>query len=1111
MLPGITGSLIAGAFLEHMVREELRANTNLPRLVRRLHQWWKRAERTLGPASGPRALVDVGALPLIELLGYQVLRAEPHGDGFVGTIGDGPNAVAVFRTTPWGGDAGAAWRDTVRAGRLSRTRWGLVYTGRAIRIVDGARTWSRRALEFDLARTAGDERSATALCALLRREALADRGGVNVLEDIVRRSDTHGASVCAALADGVIDAVAALLGALDEAPATWRLPHDRRETFQQSVTIVYRLLFLLFAEARQLVPTWHRVYRDAYTIDALCRRSSERRRPHGLWAAVQAISRLAHAGCRAGDLTVTAFNGRLFSPTVTPLAEHARVPDNVIGRAILSLATRTGAEGRRRIAYADLGVEQLGAVYEKVLEYEPARTHGPAVLTRTSIERKATGSFYTPRSMTEFLVRRALHPLVEGRSAEEILGVRVLDPAMGSGAFLVAACRYLAEAAERAVLRDGGRKYDDNPDKRRTELKRLVAQRCLYGVDLNPVAVQLARLSLWLTTLAGDKPLTFLDHHIAAGDSLVGIGLWDLARRPSPARGRGFDRLLPLLADQTTDQLATQILPQRFRLATEPDDTVAAVRDKERLLARLIAPGTPLDRWKMAANVWCTNWFREGGRLPSNLSGDLIAAVLDRQPSLSHKQHSQLLEEAQTLARERRFFHWELEFPEVFFDRHGQRHPSGGFDAVIGNPPWDALRADAGDEGQRRTARTTQHTRLRYFRDAGLYRHQGSGHANCYQLFAERCMQLVRPGGRLGLVLPAGLATDRGSARLRRALLGSMRVDRLIGFDNRSAIFPIHRDVRFLLITGTLGGRTDLLSCAFGQSQADWLDKLPDACADDPPDARPVTLSRRLLDALDPEHLGFPMLAHRADVDLLAFISANVPVSNSAEGWGITFGRELNATEDRHRFIDVSTPHAGTVLTVVEGKHIEPFRVRLASCSLAIPVQSAARQLDGNRTFRRMRLAYRDVASATNRLTVIAALLPRGTVSTHTLFCLRTPLSEDSQYCLLALLNSLVANYLVRLQVTTHVTAALMARLPVPRPKSDSSSFRELATLARSLESTGVESGQDAYVELNSAAAELYGLNVTQYEHVVSTFPLLDEALRRQCVTDFRRRIERRS
>ena len=1109
MLPGISGSLIASTFLESVALAELRPASELTRLVRRLHQWWRRVERTLGPASGARALLDMGALPLIELLGYDMLRAEPHGNGFIGSIGDGQTAIAVFTTTEWGGDADAAWRDTVRASRMTRARWGLVFTGRALRIVDGSRTWSRRAIDFDLVQVVSDERSATTLCALARCITLSEAGGLSPLEALVRRSDAHGAAVCASLGAGVLAALAALLGALDSATATRELQSGRREIFHQSVTIVYRLLFLLFAEARQMVPTWHRVYRDGYTIDALCRRSSGRRRAHGLWSALQAISRMAHAGCRAGDLTVTAFNGRLFSPSHTPLAEQARVPDQVIGRVIQSLATEPTANGRRRIAYADLGVEQLGAVYEKVLEYEPAHRAGPLVLTRTSHERKATGSFYTPRAMTEFLVRRTLHPLVDGRSADEILALRVLDPAMGSGAFLVAACRYLATAADRALAVRGERLADEDAIARRAELKRVVAQRCLYGVDLNPMAVQLARLSLWLTTLAGDRPLTFLDHHVAVGDSLIGIGLWDLARRPPTARTARSDRDWPLLVDHTGDQLATQILPERFRLATEPDDSVTTVRDKERMLAALSAVGTPLDRWKTAANVWCASWFRDGGRTPANVANDVIASALGRQPSLPASHQSAYLEEAASLAHSHRFFHWELEFPEVFFDRQGRRRPEAGFDAVIGNPPWDTLRADSGDEGQRRRARPAQRTRLRFFRDAGLYRHQGLGHANRYQLFVERSMQLVRPGGRLGLVVPSGLATDRGSARLRRVLLDSTHLDRLIGFDNRAGIFPIHRDVRFLLVTGTVGGRTDSLPCCFGRSHADWLDQLPDASVEDPPEARPITLTRNLLEALDPETLAIPMLARSIDLDLLAFISSNVPALGNESGWHVSFGRELNATDDRHHFVS-GEARADAQLPVVEGKHIEPFRMRQGSRCLAIPIKAATQLLDPRLTFHRYRIAYRDVASATNRLTLIAALLPAGTVSTHTLFCLRTLLSETSQYCLLALLNSLVANYLVRLQVTTHVTAALMSRLPVPRPLRNSWSFRRLVALARSLEQSGVESGGTAYTELNSIVAQLYGLTVGQYAHVVSTFPLLSEELRRNWVADFAKGIDAR-
>ncbi|MGH8722652.1 MAG: Eco57I restriction-modification methylase domain-containing protein, partial [Burkholderiales bacterium] len=326
--------------------------------------------------------------------------------------------------------------------------------------------------------------------------------------------------------------------------------------------------------------------------------------------------------------------------------------------------------------------------------------------------------------MTEFLVRRALQPLVAGRTSEQILNLRVVDPAMGSGAFLVAACRYLAMAAEHALVVEGEWRGDEDTRARRAALRRVVAQRCLYGVDLNPMAVQLARLSLWLTTLAGDRPLTFLDHHLAAGDSLVGAGLGDLARHPprarrSAARNRA---LLPLFAADTADQMAAHILPERFRLALEPGDTAAAVRDKERALAALTAPGTTLGRWKTAADLWCGGVFWPDDGLSPGMYADVLAALLDRHAALAERQRSQLVEAATSLAREHRFFHWELEFPEVFFDAHGRRALDRGFDAVIGNPPWDALRADTGDRAQRDRTRVTQHVRLRFFRDAGLYR-----------------------------------------------------------------------------------------------------------------------------------------------------------------------------------------------------------------------------------------------------------------------------------------------------------------------------------------------------------------------------------------------------
>jgi Eco57I restriction-modification methylase len=1110
MVPGIGGSLLAGSFLQETVLPEV-ATTRLASSRTdhaRLQRWWRRAEQTLGPATSARVILDVAAVPLAELLGYDVLHIEPHGHGFAGVLGSGGVPVATLTSTRWGDDAEAAWRDAVRSGRSAGVRWGLVFNGPTLRLVDASRTWARRALDVSFADALGDERAATLLRGLCQAAALVStRDAPAALDRFVTRSDDHAAAICASLGDGVLEALTAIVNAFEARPRGHaRRPRlEPRQTFEQALTLVYRLLFLLFAEARALVPTWHQVYREAYTIDALCRRTVRRGDAAGLWAALQAISRLAHAGCRAGDLVVTPFNGRLFSPRHTPLAESGHVEDRVVGQAVLSLATRPSPGGRTRVSYADLGVEELGAVYERVLEYEPRRTPGALVLTPTSTERKTTGSFYTPRAMTEFLVRRTLHPLVAGRSADDILRLRVLDPAMGSGAFLVAACRFLADAAARAIGRDAARHTDDPPG-HVIELRRLVAERCLYGVDLNPMAVQLARLSLWLTTLAIDRPLTFLDHHLAVGDSLVGASLRDVARqRPGPRRrGSRHDGTLPLFAEHDIRDMAEQVLPDRFRLASEPSTTPEIVHGKERALARLSEPGMPLARWKAAADLWCAEWFTTSP-WSRGVYEDVLAHVLSGRGTLTAGHLGRAAHESAARASDLRFFHWELEFPEVFHAEDGRRDPEAGFDAVIGNPPWDALRADTGDRAAREQARPNRRARLRFFRDAGMYRLQSAGHVNRYQLFLERALQLARPGGRVGLILPSGLATDHGSSALRRALLDEVAVERLHGFENRRRIFPIHRDTKFLLLTAARGGRTDRLTCAFGRSDAAWLDTLPDAAAEDPPSARPVTLTRAFLQALDPDHLVVPMLTASADLQILAQVLGRVPMLSAASGWGARFGRELNATEDRPHFSKRDASRRARhdrdeALIVIEGKHLAPFRVVPDADCFEIGRAAAGALIDADSTFRRARLAYRDVASATNRVTLIAAILPPGLVSTHTVFCLKTALDPRRQYCLLALLNSLVANYLVRLQVTTHVTAALMARLPVPKPEPVSPDFGELADLARALEKTGVDANAAAFVRINTIAAGLYGLSHAQYTHVVNTFPLLPTSLRHDCI-----------
>jgi hypothetical protein len=1082
VIPGFSGDLVSHAYLEQQLLAA--AGRRLPVPERPLARWWRQVTRALGPASSARSVLDVGLAPLLECLGHERPTAAPHGVGLVGSLR--PSGAVVI-ALPWAVPVRAAWREAATRGVAAGAAWALVSNGRSLRIVDCTRTWSRAGVQFDFELLLSTATGAAALWMLAGANALGGTGPGS-LRGYVAASDLHASTVCRSLGDGVLDAWPRLAAAL--ARTTRR--RDQARALDQALTLIYRILFLLFAEARGAVPVWHEWYRDSYTIDALAGRAVLGPAP-GLWAGLQAISRLAHAGCRAGDLDVTAFNGRLFAPHHAPLAEQRRVPDAVVRDVLLALATEPGRGGRRRISYHDLGVEQLGSVYERVLEHEPAERGATLTLARTSTERKATGSFYTPRSITEFLVRRTLAPLVEGRTSDAILDLRVLDPAMGSGAFLVAAGMFLAEHAEQALVREGRWTAADITAAERAALLRQVAERCLFGVDLNPTAVQLARLSMWLTTLAAGRPLTFLDHHLCAGNSLLGARLADLARPPRQ-RSRGAVSL-PLLDDQLAPLVAAHILPARLQLALRPSDTAETVRDKERALAALTAPGGTLAQWSLAADAWC------GAALgtptpPAGLVGEWIAAATGAATTVPAAPLRASLGAAQALAREHGAFHWELAFPEVFFDHAGHLRPDGGFDAVLGNPPWDMLRADTGSARDRAAARAATDAALRFYRSSGIYRLNGAGHANRYQLFLERALHLTRPGGRIGLVLPAGLATDHGCAALRRHLFDTTTVDTWLGFDNRRRLFPIHRSIRFVLLGCTHAGRTDRLTFRTGLTDA--------ADLDDDRRGPPLAITRARLEAWSPGQLSVPEVPDATALAILSGISQRVPPLADASGWGMRFGRELNATEDRGHFVPRAWPPGAPapahLLPIVEGKLLSPFQVALDRTAVAI-ARKAAAGLAGADAGRHPRIAYRDVASATNRLTLIAAILPAGTISTHTVFVSKRALDEPSTWCLLGLLNSLVANYLVRRHVTTHVTTALMSRLPVPRPAPGSPAFARMAALSHSLAVTGIEAGAGAYAELNAMAADLYGLTDAQYEYIVATFPLIPESIRAACLS----------
>jgi len=1082
MIPGVYGRLLTASFIRDVLPTLRGVSKPPPTWARQLADYSRRIESTLGSASSVRAITEVALLPVLDLLGLTVVRRlDEEGISCIAFTAGGHYGLTAI-AAGWAEPLERVWRTSIMGAIAADARWCLCCNGQALRLIDARRTWSREYLEFDLTMLGHEAEAQWVLWAIAHERAFL--GQPALLDTAVTLSRQHGVQVCRSLGAGVLDALEVLLTALTRGGR-----HPTPALWEQSLTVLYRVLFLLFAEARGLVPLWHPVYRDRYSLEAIVACLLEGRPYKGLWRAVHAISRLAHSGCIVGELRVTAFNGRLFAPAQAAAFDSTRLSDAVMGRTVIALSsTRTSPQGgRTKILYRDLDVEQLGAVYERVLEYEPTAT-GPTPLARTRDLRKSSGSFYTPRAVTTFLVRRTLGPLVRGRAAEDILALRVLDPAMGSGAFLVAACRYLASAAEDAFIHEGRWHVHDVTPADRIALRREIASRCLFGVDLNPMAVQLARLSLWLATLAADKPLSFLDHHLVAGHSLVGATPDDMARQPGGGRVRKRPERLSLFDETEFPATLAHAAAVMSKVSNEPDDSADIVRAKERALHTLLVEHSSLSKWRAALDLWCATWFWDDGDAPGRaVFLDLVSRLLDRPSTLPDRVATELLERSKAIATTQRFLHWPLTFPDVFVTA-SDRPP--GFDAVIGNPPWDMVRGDSGGHDTKAGRRLDARRITDFVRQSRIYQVETRAHVNLYQLFVERALQLVRPGGRIGLVAPSGLVSDAGAAPLRRYLLERADVDEITGLDNRQAIFPVHRSVRFVLLTCTPGRQTTTIQCRFGLSRPEELEAPPRA---------PLMLSRRLLARLSGEDdLGIPELASDADLAIVEAVSSNAPRLGAKEGWDVAFGRELNASDDRESFAPIGQHSIGR--PVIEGKQIDAFRVAIGDSRLEVRPAAAANL----RVPRRARLAYRDVASATNRLTLIAAIVPARAVTTHTLFCLRTPLPLPAQRVLCALLNSYVANYIVRLRVNTHVTVSLVSRLPVPVVLPGHPLFTRLAQCAETLRrGTTLVEEMEEYTEIQAIAAHLYRLSPAHFEHVLSTFPLVPSAVRQRAFERF--------
>jgi len=674
--------------------------------------------------------------------------------------------------------------------------WGILTNGRLWRLYHRASAYKQdRYYEIDLPALveAGDAEAFLFFYAFFGRAAFDDQP--LGLAALLRESADYARAIGASLRAQVYDALTHLAQGWLDYPANQLQPEPAtlQQLYDHSLIVLYRLLFILYAEARELLPLrTSAAYRADYSLDALKREIAQRLAGGAtllpttarLWARLKDLFQIIDTG--SPPLQVATFNGGLFDPAKYPFLERYTVGDARLLAAIDKLARVGGAF----VDYRDLAERHLGTIYEGLLEYHlqpdtsvPGFTIG---LFNDRGERHRTGSYYTPDFVVQYIVEQTLRPVLDAAVAGQpneramiaaVLAVNCLDPAMGSGHFPVAAMEYIAR-----YLVDRGLAPDDDRagEADLAYWKRRVAQSCIYGVDLNPLAVDLAKLSLWLATAAKDKPLSFLDHHLRCGNALVGVrvatlGIGDQGsgvrkggrKRPDPRSLTPDPSVqLSMLDDADFVRSMGLAVDSMWLIEASAGNTIAEVREQERLYAELRAALTR--KHQRLADVAAARDF--GLSVDATLWQGL-SDYLTRAGGFALPQYAALLDAADAQATAQRFFHWDLEFPEVFFDTHGQ--PLGdaaGFDAVIGNPPY---------------VRQEQLAPLKpYFAQA--YPETYAGTADLYVYFVAQGLRILRRGGRLSYIASNSWLRANYAGPLRTFLRTQAVIEQIIDLgDNR--------------------------------------------------------------------------------------------------------------------------------------------------------------------------------------------------------------------------------------------------------------------------------------------------------------------------------------
>ncbi len=926
-----------------------------------------------------------------------------------------------------------------------RIRWGILTNGSVWRLYDyRARPRASGYFEADLTALLqpDNEDDLRVFHLLFRRESFTLRDGATTtfLEAALAEGRRYEEQVAQDLSGVVFERVFPnLVNALAK-----DLGGSLAESRDAALIFLYRLLFVLYAEDRGLLPVNDARY-DDYGLRKRVRDDIAHR-----MAANDAFSALAtnyydHLTTLfklidKGDESIglPPYNGGLFAAEAAPLLEAVRLADKDIAPIIYDLSHADDPQGVRRfVNYRDMSVQQLGSIYERLLEREPVRDNGKISIRPNPYARKDSGSFYTPQELVDLIVERTLKPLAEERlnafeekaaalksdrrskqerraeleqfdPAEAVLDLKVLDPAMGSGHFLVTAVDflsdYIAELIERvpevpkwlngeyasplvervAAIRDDIRQranesnwvLDEAQLTDQAIIRRMVLKRCIYGVDKGRLTVELAKVSLWLHSFTVGAPLSFLDHHLRCGDSLVGLRVRDATDE--------LHRLGGMFAGSAIAGAETATAGMQ-RIEAMSDADVAQVQESAALFNGVEETTADL---RGLLNFLCGwRWLTAGMKKKERdeFEGPLVATLgqhtanayelLARGPDALSATFAQLWREAKSIADRESFLHWEVAFPGVWH-RWQESRPQGGFDAIIGNPPWDRIKlqevewfatrapelAHEPTAAKRRkgiqrlrdrgaplaaefdAAKSQSESLSQMVRSGGDYPLLGGGDINLYSLFVERAMSLIKPDGFVGLLTPSGIYADKTAAKFFKSVSTSGRVGGVFDFENKKIFFKdIHASFKFCaLILGGKKRRFRKTECAF------FLHDTKTIADED----RCFQLTSADFSRVNPNTGTAPVFRSRRDAEITRRIYEQHPVLVDRSGggeckvWPVKYTRMFDMTNDSHLFrtagqLDAEGfyPVEGNrwkkgeelYLPLYEGKMVQAFNHRAAS------------------------------------------------------------------------------------------------------------------------------------------------------------------------------------